>query len=112
MFRSHQSIATCFAIGAFAFVPITVAAATSAEKDSSIKVVELAPFTHVTYIPVGADLSSIRFERIHAVMVVTKERSVTTVHYCDERLTTDPGGVHVLATYYAGVCHTGVQSHI
>ena len=92
MFRSHQFIATCFAIGALALVPVTVAAARSAEKEASIKIVDLAPFTHVSYIPVGADLSSIRFKGIHAVRVATKERSVTNLHYCDERLTTEPGG--------------------
>jgi hypothetical protein len=92
VFRSHQFIATCFAIGALAFVPVTVAAASSAEKEASITIVDLAPFTHVTYIPVGADLSSIRFEGIHAVKVATKERSVRNLHYCEERLATEPGG--------------------
>ena len=93
MFRSHQLIATCFAIGALALAPIKGAAATSAEKEASIKIVDLAPFTHVTYIPVGADLSSIRFKGIHVVKVATKERSETNLHYCDdERLTTEPGG--------------------
>ena len=92
MFRSDQFFATCLAIGALAFGPVTVDAATSAEKDASVQVIELAAFTHVAYIPVGADLSSIKFEGIHAVKVATKERSVTNLHYCDERLTTEPGG--------------------
>lgn len=93
MFRSHQFIAAYFTIGALAFAPVTVDAATSAKKETSVKIIDLAPFTHVTYIPLGADLSSIRFQGIHAVKVATKERSVTTLHYCDdERLTIEPGG--------------------
>jgi hypothetical protein len=80
-------------MGALAFVPVTVAPASSADKEASIKIVDLAPFTHVTYIPVGADLSSIRFKEIHALEVVTKERAVTNLHYCDdERLIREPGG--------------------
>jgi hypothetical protein len=41
---------------------------------------------------VGADLSSIRFEKIRTVKVATKERSETNSDYCDERLMTEPGG--------------------
>ncbi|HEX4170573.1 MAG TPA: hypothetical protein VHZ55_34355 [Bryobacteraceae bacterium] len=92
MFRSHHLSPTCFVIGALALVPVILAAATSPEKEASNKIVDLGPFTRVTYIPVGADLSSISFEGIHAVKVATKERSVTNLHYCDERLTTEPGG--------------------
>ena len=92
MFRSDLFIATCFALGALGFVP-AVNAATNAEKETSSKMVDLAPFTHLAYIPSGADLSSIRFQSIKALKMATKQRSVTNPRYCDEeRLAIEPGG--------------------
>lgn len=92
MFRSHLLIATYFAVGALAFAP-AVKAAANAEEESSLKIVDLAPFTHLAYIPVGADLSSIRFKAIKALKIATKQRSVTNPRYCnEERLAVEPGG--------------------
>jgi hypothetical protein len=52
----------------------------------------LQPFTHIAYIPVGADLSSIRVEGVKAVKVATERRSVTNLHYCEQSYAAEPGG--------------------
>jgi hypothetical protein len=92
MFRLRQSIAASFVTAALAFIPAVSAAANLVQETSS-RVVELTPFTHVAYIPADADLSSIRLRGIKAAMVATRRRSITELHYCDEqRLLTEPGG--------------------
>ena len=92
MFRSLQFIAACFVTGALACVPAVSATANSEEK-MSYKAVNLTPFTHIAYIPVDADLSSIRFKGIKAVKVASRRRSIADLRYCNEqRLVTEPGG--------------------
>lgn len=54
-------------------------------------ITDLQPFTHIAYIPVGADLSSIKIEGLKAVKVATKRRFVTNTHYCEE-IFAEPGG--------------------
>ena len=108
MFRSHQFIAAGFAIAALASISKTVTAATTPEEEASpvvsfesaiggetveiTRIADLQPFTHVAYIPVGADLSSIKLKQIKAVSVATKRRLATNLHYCEERLRAEPGG--------------------
>ncbi len=46
---------------------------------------------HVAYIPVGADLSTVKFESVKAVKVATKTSSITSASYCDQGYR-EPGG--------------------
>ena len=57
-----------------------------------VKVEDLQPFTHVTYIPVGSDLNSIRFENVKVVAIPTQVRTTMDPHYCDQLIYRDPGG--------------------
>jgi hypothetical protein len=66
--RTHYSIA----IGIVMLAPALFAAATDPE------ITDLHPFTRVVYIPVGADLSSIKFERVKTVKVATKRKFITS----------------------------------
>jgi hypothetical protein len=87
MFR-HQLIATCFVITGLGSTS-AVAASTTARGRETVEVTNLQPFTHIAYIPVGADLSSIKIEGVKAVNVATKLRSVNT-RYCEERVMAEP----------------------
>ena len=53
---------------------------------------DLQPFTHIAYIPVGTDFSSIKIKGIKAVKVATKVRSVMNPQQCKERSAGEPGG--------------------
>ena len=89
MFRSHQLSATL----AIITLGATAAAAGSASITGRdvVEITELQPFTHVAYVPVGSDLSSIKLESIKAVKVATKRRSITNQQYCDQPWS-EPGG--------------------
>jgi hypothetical protein len=52
---------------------------------------QLQPFTNIAEIPVGSDLSSIRFEGIKAVKVATTRTSITDQGYCEGGYR-EPGG--------------------
>jgi hypothetical protein len=65
--RTHYSIA----IGIVMLAPAVLAA-------TGPEITDLHPFTRVAYIPVGADLSSIEFERIETVKVATKRKFITS----------------------------------
>jgi hypothetical protein len=61
------------------------AAATVPAKDgSAVEMTHLRPFANIAEIPVGSDLSSIRFERIKLVKVATRRTSRTDTGYCEE----------------------------
>jgi hypothetical protein len=93
MRRSHQFIATCFAVIALG----TTITAAGAEMQSSsgngdvVEITDLQPFTHVAYVPAGLGTSSIRIEGIKRVQVFTKRRSVTNERYCNHPWA-EPGG--------------------
>jgi hypothetical protein len=53
---------------------------------------DLRPFTHAALIPVGADLSSIRFQGVKVVTIATKSRTAADQRHCDEVALRDPGG--------------------
>jgi hypothetical protein len=53
---------------------------------------DLRPFTHAALIPVGADLSSIRFQGVKVVTIATKSRTAADQRHCDEVAFRDPGG--------------------
>jgi hypothetical protein len=78
---THRFIAAYFASLVFG----------SAATAPKVQVIELNPFTHVAYIQVGADLSSIKFKGVKAVQVATKLRSVTYPNSCGESWA-EPGG--------------------
>jgi len=99
----RQFVATCFAIAAFTSMAGTAAAETSLEKAASsaaipapdrgqevVEIIDLQPFTHMAYIAVSAQLSSIKVEGVKVVKMATRLRSVTNPHYCEERLMTEP----------------------
>jgi hypothetical protein len=90
MSRTHQFIATCFAVG---LSTAAFAASARARRGEVVEVTDLQPFTHVAYIPADADLSSIKMESVKAVKVATRRRSVTNKNYCDYVYRfSDPGG--------------------
>jgi hypothetical protein len=62
------------------------------QASSTAKVEELHPFTHLAYIPAGADLASIRFERIKKVEAATRIKSTMDARYCSEAAAREPGG--------------------
>jgi hypothetical protein len=95
MFRTHQFIAACstlIALGttATAAAPETrpndnvssVTVSAPAAGGEIVQISDLQPFTHVAYIPVGADLSSIKIEGIKKVNAATKLRAVTKPSDC------------------------------
>ena len=68
-----------------------LASLANAEQDL-ITVKDLNHFSHVVRIPVGADLSSIRFEQAKLVRVPTKVRFAEDTRYCEQLAFRDPGG--------------------
>jgi hypothetical protein len=52
---------------------------------------DLHPFTHFAYVPAGADLSTIRFEKVRLVKVPTKIKVTTDASHCKELAFRDPG---------------------
>jgi hypothetical protein len=66
---------------------LAVAAANSSQETATR---DLQPFTNVAHIPVGAELSSIKFESAKAVKVATKRKSITNSGYCESLR--EPGG--------------------
>ena len=56
-----------------------------------VETTNLQPFTNIAEIPVGSDLSSIRFEGIKAVKVATTRTSTTDERYCEQG-SPEPGG--------------------
>jgi hypothetical protein len=57
-----------------------------------VTVQEVNPFSHVVRIPAGADLESIRFERVKEVTVSTRISTKADNRYCQELAFRDPGG--------------------
>ncbi|MGA2722853.1 MAG: hypothetical protein ABSG79_10620 [Bryobacteraceae bacterium] len=58
---------------------------------AGVETTQLQPFTNIAEIPVGSDLSSIRFEGIKAVKVATTRTSITDQRYCEGGYR-EPGG--------------------
>ena len=97
MFRVDQFIAVCSALIAFgttasAATPETrrdedvpsVVVSAPAEDREIVQISDLQPFTHIAYIPVDSDLSSIKVEGIKKVKAATKVRSVTKPSDCND----------------------------
>src|SRR5258708_9239618 len=87
-------------IGALPFVAENVAsgtlelsAATRSTKNGVItQIKDLHPFTHVASIPASSDPAKIKFEKLKATRVFTKEKSVLDPGYCKDLPFRDPGG--------------------
>jgi hypothetical protein len=104
MLRSHQLITTCLAIIASGLTTasaageprhakeaLAVASASPTRSGEVVETTDLQPFTHIAYIPVGADLSSSKIEEIKPVKVATRRRSETNPRDCFQTWS-DPGG--------------------
>jgi len=52
----------------------------------------LHPFTHLATIPAGADLSTIRFEKVRLVQLPSRIKYTSDEGYCKELAFRDPGG--------------------
>jgi hypothetical protein len=87
-------------IGALPFVaenvangPLELSAATRSTKNGVItQIKDLHPFTHVASIPASSDPEKIKFEKVKATRVFTKEKSVLDSGYCKDLQFRDPGG--------------------
>jgi hypothetical protein len=103
MFRVDQFIAACSAIIAFGTAASAATPEARRNKDVSsvvvsaptegreiVQISDLQPFTHIAYIPVESDLSSVKIEGIKMVKAATKARSVTKPSECD-RTGGEPG---------------------
>ncbi len=89
----HRTLLRCLLSGAL-LIPTVCAGAsgvTSAD-DANVQIEVLNPFTHIAYIPAGADLGTIRFEKIRAVSLPTTVKYHANPHYCAEAASGDPGG--------------------
>ena len=91
MRRTHHLIATCFAVIAVAGSAAAASANTPASTGDVVESMDLQPFTHVTYIPAGSSMSSIRIENIKLVKIATKRRILTNDRDCHQPWA-EPGG--------------------
>jgi hypothetical protein len=94
MTRLNRAL-TIAATGALCATWISAASLTPKSNSSkfvTVKVEELHPFTHIAWIPQGADLSSIRFQGVRKVEVATARKSTTDMRYCEDQQFRDPGG--------------------
>ena len=62
---------------------VSVSAPVPVTGDALVVVKDLEPFTHAALIPVGSDLSSIRFQGVKAVTIPSRSRSITDTRYCE-----------------------------
>jgi hypothetical protein len=54
--------------------------------------VQAADFSHIAYVPVDANRSTIRFEKARLILVPTGMRATSDARYCAEAAVRDPGG--------------------
>jgi hypothetical protein len=90
MFRLH-SVTICFAIITLGKTAITARTPPPTRNGDVVEITDRQPFTHVAYIPVASQTSSIRIEGIKFVKVATKRRTVTNERYCNQPWA-EPGG--------------------
>src|SRR5271165_1159933 len=77
------------------FTPMTVALLSGGLLFPSLRAAETNntnPATHSAYIPAGADLSTIRFEKARLVKVPSRIQYTSDTDYCKELAFRDPGG--------------------
>ena len=68
------------------------AAVTSTKPGVETKIKDLHPFTHLASIPASSDPAKIKFEKVKATRVFTKEKIVVDPGYCKDLPFRDPGG--------------------
>jgi len=68
------------------------AAVTSAKPGVETKIKDLHPFTHLASIPASSDPAKIKFEKVKATRVFTKEKIIVDPGYCKDLQFRDPGG--------------------
>jgi hypothetical protein len=71
-------------------IVLGLSAATKNGKITQIK--DLHPFSHLASIPASCDPAKIKFEKVKATRVFTKEKSVLDPGYCKDLPFRDPGG--------------------
>jgi hypothetical protein len=72
---------------------LRLSAATRSTKNGAItQIKDLHPFTHFASIPASSDPAKIKFEKVKATRVFTKEKSVLDPGYCKDLPFRDPGG--------------------
>jgi hypothetical protein len=67
-------------------------------KPSNVRQGDVNPFTHEASIPVGADPSSIRFEKLKTVELASKTKTTTDPERCKELQFRDPDGSNCQTT--------------
>jgi len=72
--------------------PALSAAVTSAKPSVETKFKELHPFTHLASIPASSDPAKIKFEKVKATRVFTKEKTIVDPGHCKDLPFRDPGG--------------------
>src|ERR1700733_5602840 len=96
----HQAIASvhcalfrCLLSGAL-FIPSVCAGASgvTGSNDANMQIEVLNPFTHIAYIPAGADLGTIRFEKIRMTSLPTTVKHDADPSYCAEAASRDRSG--------------------
>jgi hypothetical protein len=60
--------------------------------DANVQIEVLNPFTHIAYIPAGADLGTIRFEKIRMTSLPTTVKHDANPSYCAEAASRDRSG--------------------
>jgi hypothetical protein len=78
-------------MAAVAALSVIVLTAAPAGVGEVVATTDLQPFTNIAYIPVDADLSSLRFESVREVKVATTRSSTADKRYCEEGYQ-EPGG--------------------
>src|ERR1700680_517099 len=68
------------------------AAVTSSKRGVETQIKDLHPFTHFASIPVSSDPAKIKFEKVKATRVFTKEKSTIDRGYCKDLPFRHPGG--------------------
>ena len=64
---------------------LRLSAATTSTKNGAItQIKDLYPFTHFASIPASSDPAKIKFEKVKATRVFTKEKSVLDPGYCKD----------------------------
>ena len=77
----------------FANGSLRLSAATISTQNGAItRIKDLHPFTHFASIPASSDPAKIKFEKVKATRVFTKEKSVLDPGYCKDLPFRDPGG--------------------
>ena len=90
--RTIVTAATMVAFSAMSLAAAEITQESKTANSSTVKVETVNPYSHVALIPQGSDLSSIKFQGVRRVEVVTRRKSTTDLRYCRAEAFGDPGG--------------------